>query len=309
MHNHAMNHSDQYPTGPVIQYKMVGSGQTRSLVVLLDGGLETIGGAHLNFDQIADYLSSGGCDAAHVRSLLNVPGYLADRFQALSERVAFDGQQIVFDGDTIDTALSRHIIRLLREGADVRPAVNFLEKLATNPSRLSKIHLWAWLRDRDFTITPNGNVIGYKAVRNTPDNLSITAGNNRVRVNGVAHTGHIPNPLGAVVAIPRSVVDPARDHGCSVGLHVGTWDYARDFTRMVAGKVLTVAVNPRDVVAVPRDFEHAKMRVCQYTVIDVTPIPHDTALLTLTTDEDERVDGREDDDWEECGPHADIAFA
>jgi hypothetical protein len=300
-----------------MQYKIVGSGQGRSLALVVDGRLETIGAAHLNFDQITDYLRDGGSDPAHVRSLLNVPHHVAAQFRALSERVAFDGHRIVFDGDPIDTALSRHLVRLLRQGADVRPVVAFLEKLATNPSHLSKIHLWTWLTDRDFTITAAGDVIGYKGVRNTEDNSSIHAGTTPVRVNGVTHVGTIPNPLGAVVAIPRSVVDPSRDHGCSVGLHVGTFDYARQWAGGYGGRVLTVAVNPRDVVAVPRDCENAKMRVCQYTVLDVTDIQLDTALYPgndgsdIDADEHEDVnDGHHDAaDCDVCSPSTAFAIA
>lgn len=277
-----------------MQYKIVGSGHGRSLALVLDGRLETIGAAHINFDQITDYLRDGGTDPAHVRSLLNVRHYVSTQFQALSERVGFDGHRIIFDGDPMDTALSRHLVRLLREGADVCPVVNFLEKLATNPSRLSKIHLWTWLADRDFTITASGDVIGYKGVQSTPDNRSIASGTTLVRVNGVNHIGTVPNPLGATVAIPRSVVDPSRDHGCSVGLHVGTWDYARQWAGST-GKVLTVAVNPRDVVAVPRDCEFAKMRVCQYTVLDVAEMQLDTALLAYP-DHDDGEDDQENED-------------
>lgn len=129
-------------------------------------------------------------------------------------------------------------------------------------------------------------MIGYKGVRDTPDNRSIAAGNSPVLVNGVSHVGHIPNPLGAVIEIPRSQVDPSRDQGCSVGLHVGTWDYARDFARSSFGKVLTVAFNPRDVVAVPRDCGYAKMRVCRYQVLDVAEAEHDMALLATADEHD-----------------------
>lgn len=279
-----------------MQYKLVDTNHSRTLVVALDGDLTTIPSAHANYDRIVRYLQAGGDDPQFVRSLLDVRDYVRRGFTALSERVAFDGHRITFDGDPIDNSLSRHLIRLLREGGDVRPAVHFLEKLAANPSRLSKLHLWSWLQDRDFTLTEDGDVIAYKAVQNTPDNLSITAGRNRVRVNNVVHTGHIPNPVGAVVSIPRSAVDPSRDNGCSTGLHVGTWTYAEHFAAG-HGKVLTVKVNPRDVVAVPRDCEYAKMRVCRYLVVAVAPVQHDTALLSFPD--------ATDTEYDQCDEHQD----
>jgi hypothetical protein len=54
-----------------------------------------------------------------------------------------------------------------------------------------------------------------------------------------------------------------RLNGCSVGLHVGTYDYASNFTL----NVLEVHVNPRDVVSVPTDSNWAKVRCCRYVVI------------------------------------------
>jgi hypothetical protein len=270
-----------------MQYKLVDTHHSRTLVVVLDGELTTIPSAHANYDRIVRYLDAGGDDTEVVRSLLDVRGYLTRGFTALSERVAFDGHQITFDGDPIDTTLSRHLLRLLREGGNVRPVVHFLEKLAANPSRKSKKHLWTWLQDRDFTLTEDGDFIAYKAVQDTPDNLSITAGRNTVRVNDTIHTGHIPNPIGAIVSIPRSTVDPNRDNGCSTGLHVGTWAYAEHFAAGT-GKVLTVKVNPRDVVAVPRDYEYAKMRVCRYLVLATAPVQHDTALLSTPDDEHDK---------------------
>ena len=268
-----------------ISYKIVGDGEAATIAAVLDGELTTIGAGHPGFARIKNYLRNGGDDPARVRALMDIRTHIKNRFRALSERVAFDGDRVLFDGDPLDTTLSRHLVRLLRENRDVRPVVNFLEKLATNPSKLSKIHLWTWLTDRDFTITPDGDVIGYKGVQATHDNLSVASGTNPVRVNGTVHTGHVPNPLGARVEIPRSQVDPSRDHGCSTGLHVGTWDYARNWAAMHGGRVLTVAVNPRDVVAVPRDCEFAKMQVCGYTVLDVTTVELDTALFTDDADE------------------------
>ena len=83
----------------------------------------------------------------------------------------------------------------------------------------------------------------------------------RATVNGTTHIGHIPNPPGAVVEMPRTQVNGDRHNGCSTGLHVGTWDYASTF----GPKTLIVSVNPRDVVSVPKDCGYQKLRTCRYT--------------------------------------------
>lgn len=261
-----------------MHYSLVGNADSETLVVFLDGQLLPIPSTHVRYGSIKDYLQQGGDDPTRIRDLLDVKTAVANTLTRLSDRVAFDGERITFDGDPLDTVLSRHLVRLLREDrSDVRPIVAFMEKLAANPSPLSRKLLWTWLNVKDFTLTPQGDIIGYKAVKNTPDNQSITAGRNQVTVNNRVHIGHVPNPLGALVTIARSEVNPDRDHGCAAGLHVGTWDYARMFAAG-HGKILTVCVNPRDVVAVPRDCGYQKMRVCAYTVLAVTQAPHQTAV-------------------------------
>lgn len=266
-------------------FSLVSNDTSESLVVLLDGQLHAVASTHIHFKQLKDYLVHGGTDPERVRELMDAKTAVANKLSRLSSRVTFDGERIIFDGDALDTALSRHLVRLLREGhEDVRPTVAFMEKLAANPSPLSRKLLWTWLNTRDFALTPEGDIIGYKAVQNTPDNLSITYGNNQVVVNDQVHTGYVPNPIGALVTIARSEVDPDRDHGCAAGLHVGTWDYAKDFARG-HGKILTVSVNPRDAVAVPRDHDFSKMRVCAYTVLAVTEVQHDTALVAYGDDD------------------------
>lgn len=247
---------------------------TESLVIL-GGGLDTaIPGTHPRFQEIYAYLTDPNStpDPQHVRALLDVAGQVASRIQPLSERVGFDGRSLTFDGDPIHTTLSRHIVRMLKDGDHGYAGfVQFLENLAENPSKLSRMHLFSWLRDRDFTITPEGYFIGYKGVSDDGRNASVHAGT--AVVNGLRHDGRIPNPVGGVVEMPRSAVNMDRDNGCSTGLHVGTWSYARTF----APRTLTVAVNPRDVVAVPRDCEFQKLRTCRYVVMDVTTAPVTTS--------------------------------
>lgn len=111
-----------------------------------------------------------------------------------------------------------------------------------------------------------------------------------VTVDGVAHTGHIPNPVGAVVEMARTQVDGDREVGCSQDLHVGTYEYAISF----GSKLLICTVNPRDVVSVPSCSAFQKLRTCRYQVSEVR-----SARLNVTTyfsplfDDDD--DGRGDD--------------
>jgi hypothetical protein len=77
--------------------------------------------------------------------------------------------------------------------------------------------------------------------------------------------------------MPRSDVqhDPARS--CHTGLHVGTYEYAHSYADAA---LLTVLVNPRDVVSVPTACGATKMRVCRYVVSDDQPTaPQESAAV------------------------------
>ena len=54
---------------------------------------------------------------------------------------------------------------------------------------------------------------------------------------------------------------------CSFGLHVCSYDYLPNFGTGGGDRVVICEVNPRDVVAIPQDYNNTKMRVCKYKVI------------------------------------------
>lgn len=253
----------------MITWQLTRSATGESLVVALpDGRVRTVPASHPTFERLVTHLRSPDPDPAVVHDLLDVAGAAARQMRQLSARVGYLDGVILFDGDPLDNALSRHLVRLIRSGdRSYMSLVRFMENLSANPSRRSRSQLFTWLADRDMTITQDGRFIGYKGVRDDPANGSIHAGH--ARVNGVKHTGHIPNPPGAVVQMPRQQVSDDRHEGCASGLHVGTWRYASTF----GPRVLIVAVDPADVVSVPKDCDHQKLRTCRYTVLDVIREP------------------------------------
>jgi hypothetical protein len=252
----------------MIKHKHIVSDQgDESLVVIVNGEIETIAPNHLNFKRLRDYLLSGGDDETEVATLVAARTYIPNKMQQLSSRVAYVEGVLTFDGEAMDNSLSKHIVKMVHEGDDGFPAyVRFMENLSTNPSPIARRQLFDWLNAQDFTLTDDGLIVGYKSIGS--DGLSVRSGSNTVYVDGEAHTGRVPNPVGARVWIARQEVDPNRDVDCSYGLHVGTHNYA---TTTFGGSdriTLQVHVNPRDVVAVPRDYNGAKMRVAEYVVVE-----------------------------------------
>jgi hypothetical protein len=276
-----------------MRFSYTDSDGEKSLVVTGEAGTRLVPSNHRHFDEIVEGLFEGEDSfyewfEEYIFGLIDFTESAKNTLEKLSERVTLKNGNLYFDGDLVDNSLTRHIIRMI-DGKDNnwQNFVKFMENIATNPSKTSRLHLFRWLDERDFTIDDNGHIVGYKGVTNTPTNLSVNSG--RAFVNGVEINGHIPNEPGSVIEMPRSAVNPDRDTGCSTGLHVGTYDYASRF----GAKLLTVAVNPRDVVSVPGDCNEQKMRCCRYRVIGTerNQIENTTVELNLPAEDDFFKDG------------------
>jgi hypothetical protein len=220
---------------------------------------------------------------AQVRNLFDVTLAIGTKFESLSERVKVLAGRVFFDGEEVHSVLTDQIVRFLREGADFQPLVKFYEKIATNPTKHSQDNLYRWLvAQGNFTINDDGNIVAYKGL--TSDGYSIHGGPD-VIVDGVtAPSGRIKNAVGSVIEMPRSKVNHDPSQGCSVGLHAGTYDFAKGFGG--SGLLAEVEINPRDVVSVPTDSGDAKMRVCRYKVLKYVTYEVPTALYGHEYDDD-----------------------
>jgi hypothetical protein len=244
-----------------------------NLTAFVNGQMYSATNSHPNYERIKEMCESGNED---VVSLFDLSVTAQRRFDRLSERVTIANGRIYFDGEEVDNALTQQVARFISEGVeDFKPLVLFFEKVQTNVNPHSREQLYRWLKDRSFSINEEGNIIAYKGVRVT-DGEYFSISHGTAIVDGVEHNGAIPNHVGAVVEMPRSSVQHDPSVGCHTGLHAGTWNYASDFAR---GAVLTVEINPRDVVSVPTDCFDQKMRVCRYTVVDVTDSEIETSLF------------------------------
>jgi hypothetical protein len=262
------------PSPLSLSYTIVGDDDGANIVVFVPGESPAV--AHSTHPRYAEIVEGAKAGDESVIGLFDLAETVAARFEKLSERISTANGRLYLDGEEIANALTAQVLRFLDEGVnDWRPLVAFFENVQANPSADSRDQLYAWLERRDFAITPDGLIIGYKGVRKTSEGLfSINSG--RAIVNGVTHNGRIPNELGATVEMPRSAVEFNPSQGCSTGLHVGDYDYASSFAQ---GALLEVRVNPRDVVSVPHDCDAAKMRVCRYVVAKLIDAPHTAPVV------------------------------
>lgn len=179
----------------------------------------------------------------------------------LSERVFVSENAIEFDGEPVHDSLAKTIQRYWIEQRPYGGLVKFMERLSLNTCEHSRNALYDWVNGRNMEIDNEGFLIAYKGVKN--DMKSVKSGG--AFVDDVWVDGRVPNMEGSVVSMARSDVEHDPRKGCSVGLHVGTKSYAQGWGNVL----LTVRIDPVDVVSVPTDCSYQKMRVCRYKIIDI----------------------------------------
>lgn len=286
-----------------MQYIVVNTEDGGNITVFVKGSVPQVAhSSHPNFEKIVQGAIAGDDT---ILELFDTAQAAVSRFERLTERVTTANGRLYLDGEEIDNSLSAQVVRFLGEGVeDWKPLVNFFENVQANPNEHSREQLYTWLNEREFTITPEGLIVGYKGVRSTDEEgqfKSIFGG--QAIVDGEVFTGNIPNYKGAVVEMPRGEVEWDPAVGCHRGLHVGTYNYAESFSQ---GALLEVHVNPRDVVSVPTDCGWAKMRVCRYLVVDTIDKPYDYALTyDGGSDYSGWGDGEDDEECWDCGDNLD----
>lgn len=262
-----------------MKFNMMHTSEGRSTIVILnaDGDPLTVTDSHPNYLRIAEALLRDE-DPSEWLSASEARDWFTDQF----EDDDFEDDDEDYDDDfevaPVVENLSDTIERYRREGRDPENLVRFMRRLAKNPSKRSRDQLFQWTQAKDMTVDPDGYLIGYKSV--TADMLSHTSGT--ALVNGVETTGRIPNLIGTVISMPRSEVQDDPTIGCSTGLHVGSWNYARSFGGH-GSVILEVRVDPSDVVSVPTDCGFQKLRCSEYEVIAI----HDSNVDDLTNYEPE----------------------
>jgi len=218
--------------------------------------------------------------------------------------VVKDGE-IFVNGVAAPKVLGDKIVKFSNEGLPYQPLVKFAEKLQLNPSFRAVQELFTFLEKNDHPLTENGNFIAYKRVRGTFKDI---------------HSNTMDNSVGTTVEMNRNQVNEDSSQTCSHGLHVANWNYAH--TQFASDDALTdvmleVEVNPADVVAIPADYNNAKMRVCKYKVLGVVDREHSSDVSLRVVDPAVSYDKSSEEDEEsseevneciDCGAVTDDGF-
>ncbi len=132
---------------------------------------------------------------------------------------------------------------------------NFIEKLTMNPDPVIMSRIVDFIKFKDVEITDDGDLIVYKVVRS--DYMD-------------KYTGKVDNSIGSRVFMRRMLVDSNERNECSHGLHVCALSYVGSFHSGNA-RIVSCLLNPEHIVSIPADYNGAKIRACEYKVLeDVT---------------------------------------
>lgn len=171
-----------------------------------------------------------------------------------------------FRGEEVNNTLSKRILEFMSKDLPFKPLMNFLINLMENPSKRAVDELYDFLEAGELPITEDGYVLCFKNVR---ENFYSIHGNPKiVPMKGTMNEkGQILNAVGETIEIRRNQVNEDSEQTCSDGLHVASIGYLPHFSDTEGGKTVICKVNPKDFIAIPKDYANQKARVCAYTVI------------------------------------------
>jgi hypothetical protein len=273
----------------VIQYQLTQAAEGQRTVTFIgnDGSFHSINSDTVGFDECLNAISINDLDTATAAAVPLTT--IVSRLAAVDPTFGTDGDVVTRNGQTLPQRISGLLMGYARNGSDALTAlVTFVKRLDENPSKRSTESLYDWIEANGLSLNSDGHIVAYKGVTN--DSKSIHSGT--AAVNGVVFTGQIPNAVGDVITMPRNQVQDDPSIGCHQGLHVGSHSYASSFGR----RLLTVTVDPADVVSVPTDCGAAKMRVCRYTVRAINEAKAEYRHFDVVTDYDDY----DDDDGCDC---------
>jgi hypothetical protein len=272
-----------------IQHQITTDGQNSNLTVVIPGeGIRTMHHSNPGWERLTTGLIAEPqtITIEEVKLLTADEGVILERFKSLSDKVEIAKGQVFFEGTRVHGAIADLIVRMVAQAEDVAPIVAFLEKSFENPNEHSRQAMFDWASTHKYTITKTGNLVGYKGVvtlseseqkqyegkgyqwKSVHGSGSYQKGFGTV-VDGEGNrheqTGQIFQGPGDAVMMPREKVVHDPGTYCSVGLHVGTHNFASTY----GDAMIEVLIHPADIVSIPDNHEgsNGKFRTAGYVVV------------------------------------------
>jgi len=220
----------------------------------------TVTDSHPMFDEIRELVLEGCYDEA----LDLIDNRRAAKRAIRDTSFELVGDSLYLDDYRIPDNMAVRVFGLMAEYCSVKPLEKFFRNLLDNPSYRAVQELFGFLELSKLPITDDGYFVAYKAV------------NSKFRD---CFTDNMDNSVGAQPTMPRNLVDEDKNRTCSTGLHFAGYEYASNFVPH-GGHLMAVRINPKDVVAIPSDYNNQKGRASTYMIVE--EIENQADVLTDT---------------------------
>jgi len=205
---------------------------------------------YLDYDGLVKSLKEGLTEEAFIVLIDEIEKFL----EKGKGKVSYNEEKdtLVIQEIELPEAFKRRYASMIKAGEDVTPLDNFITKMKENPTKNIQEELFAFMIQNDLPLTKDGDFLAYKYVSSKYlDKYSAT----------------IDNSVGKIVEMERGKVDSNRFNTCSRGLHFTSKNYA--FSNSYEDdRIVVLKINPKDVMAIPPDYNEQKGRCCRYEVID-----------------------------------------
>lgn len=219
-----------------------------SISLYKDGEYYQIHNTHANYPLVLEELRKPADerDEAKIVDLMDITKFVAIFTEG---RVSLSESEIRFGDQPLSGYMVERVLKLASEGLPVTSWARFMDNLMDNPLPSVRDDIYKWMEAGKMPITDDGCITAFKKVRANYTDV---------------HTGKFDNSVGSVLEMPREQCDTNRNRTCSTGFHFCSAGYLSSFG---GEKVMVVKVNPRDVTAIPSDYNNHKARCCKYTVV------------------------------------------
>jgi hypothetical protein len=224
---------------------ITGSGK---ITAIIDGTVYTVDNDHHNYQKALEAVRNS--DWETFLDAVDLARKVRDYVHSTNVEIK-DGM-INWNGETIHNTLTKRVIEFMQKDLPFKPMLNFLCNLMENPSKRAVDELYDFLEVGELPITEDGHFLAFKNVKSDYKDI---------------YSGTFDNSVGSICEMRRNQVDEDKDRTCSYGLHFCSIAYLPNFLDSNGGKTMIVKINPKDVVAIPADYNNTKGRTCRYEVV------------------------------------------
>ncbi len=219
---------------------------TDTISMYVDGDYYQIDKSHANYPAVLEELRQTERDTAKLIQLMDVTTFVVLFTEG---RLSFGQGEVRFKDEPLNGYMVDRVLQLAAEGLPVTSWARFMDNLMDNPLPSVRDDIYKWMEAGKLPITEDGCITAFKKVR--ADYTDV-------------HSGKFSNKAGNVLEMDRSACNTDRNQTCSTGFHFCSAGYLSHFG---GNKVMVVKINPRDVTAIPKDYNNHKARCCKYTVV------------------------------------------